>query len=431
MSRNNYRNRKTSATSIEEVTIESLGAKGDGIATLSSGKPLYVPYAAPGDRARVSVGSKRGDGHAGTIKELLAGGPDRVAAECPHFGICGGCALQHLSDEAAAALKTTNLETALRRRDIKDRQLNPIVTIPPGQRRRAEFAIGTGGRVSLGLHQARSKGIVDIETCPVLVPALVDLLAPMRALLAKAAPATRARDIRMTETETGLDLVFLSEAKDSPDISFRQGLANFAQTYDIARISWSDRNGAEPLILRRQPEIRFGSAKIALPMKYFLQPSRSGERAISDIVCAAIGDVRHTADLFAGCGSLSFPLAENTNVTAFELEDEMVGAMRRAAAGLSFNAEQRDLARSPLTERELKAFDAVVFDPPRAGAREQAEYIALSGVPIVVAVSCNPNTFARDLRILIDGGYAIESITPIDQFSWSAELEAVAILHKA
>ena len=391
---------------------------------------VYVPYAAPGDRVRVFVGPKRGDGRAGTIEQILETAPERIDPECRHFGQCGGCALQHLPQSANATFKTDLLRTALQHRGFGDTTINPVITIPPGHRRRVEFAIGRGKRPIIGLHKARSKEIVDIDACPVIRPALSALLPALREMLKSTGLARHAQDIRMTETQSGIDLLLLSNGAYSPDLIVRQKLAAFAETNDIARISWSDRDGGEPLIQRRSPEIKFGSAKVSLPIKYFLQPSSEGELAISRLVQDAVGGAKRAADLFAGCGSLSFPLTETGNVTAFELIDEMVAAMRHAAAGLSFKAEQRDLARSPLTEQELNRFDAVVFDPPRAGAREQAEYLALSNVRKIIAVSCNPTTLARDLRILVDGGYAIDRITPIDQFAWSAELEAVAVLSR-
>ena len=407
-----------------------MGAQGDGIGLLPSGTPVYVPYTAPGDRVRVLVGPKRGDGRTAIIEQTLETAPGRIDPECRHFGDCGGCALQHLPHPANAKFKSDQLLTALRHRGFNEIAINPTITISPGHRRRVEFAIGRGKRPILGLHKTRSKEIVDIGTCPAIRPTLSALLPTLRELLKSTGLARHAQDIRMMETQSGVDLLFLSSTMYSPDLIVRQKLAAFAEANDVARISWSDREGGEPLVQRRAPNIKFGSANVFLPIKYFLQPSTEGETAISNFARHAIGDAKRVADLYAGCGSLSFPMTETANVTAFELIDDMVTAMRHAAAGLSFKAEQRDLARSPLTEQELNRFDAVVFDPPRAGAKDQAEYLALSKVPKIVAVSCNPTTLARDLRALVDGGYVIDQITPIDQFAWSAELEAVAVLHR-
>jgi 23S rRNA (uracil1939-C5)-methyltransferase len=379
---------------------------------------------------RVLLGTKRGDGRTASIEQILEAAPERINPECQHFGVCGGCALQHLPHPTNANFKSDQLRTALRRRGFSEITINPTITIPPGHRRRVEFAIDRGKRPTLGLHKTRSKEIVDIDTCPAIRPALSALLPALRELLKSTGLARHAHDIRMTETQSGLDLLFLSSTMFSPDLIMRQKLAAFAEENDVARISWSDREGGEPLVQRRAPNMKFGSTNVSLPIRYFLQPSTEGEIAISDFTRNAVGDARRVADLYAGCGSLSFPMTETANVTAFELINDMVTAMRHAAAGLPFKAEQRDLARSPLTEQELNRFDAVVFDPPRAGAKDQAEYLALSKVPKIVAVSCNPTTLARDLRTLVDGGYIIDQITPIDQFAWSAELEAVAVLRR-
>jgi 23S rRNA (uracil1939-C5)-methyltransferase len=430
LSRNKYRNSNKSAAAIEEVTIERLGAQGDGIGLLPSGITVYVPYTAPGDRVRILLGPKRGDGRTATIEQILETAPVRIDPECQHFGDCGGCALQHLPRPANAKFKSNQLRNALQRRGFSKITINPTITIPPGHRRRVEFAIGLGKRPTLGLHRIRSKEIINIDTCPAIRPALSALLPALRVLLKSTGLARHAHDIRMTETQSGLDLLFLSSTMFSPDLIVRQKLAVFAEAHNVARISWSDREGGEPLVQRRAPNMKFGLATVSLPIKYFLQPSTEGEIIISNFALNAVGDAKRVADLYAGCGSLSFPMTETANVTAFELINDMVAAMQHAAAGLSFKAEQRDLARSPLTEQELNRFDAVVFDPPRAGAKDQAEYLALSKVPKIVAVSCNPTTLARDLRALVDGGYVIDQITPIDQFAWSAELETIAVLSR-
>jgi len=413
---------------VEEITIDRLGAKGDGIADLMP--PLYIPFAAPGDRLRVVLEGKRGDGRTGRISSILAAGTDRIEAPCRHFTACGGCALQHLSPQSIGRFKRAVVKTALRHRGIDDSCLGDTISVPDGSRRRAEFAVSKGAPLRIGLHRAGNKDIVDLEECPVVRPAIAAFLPLLRDLLAKTDLARTIQDIRITETATGMDLLFLSRKAEPPGAEVRQTLAGFAEHSDIARLSWSGPNGSEPLVQRRRPEICFGGARVALPGQYFLQPSVEGEEAIARIVCDAAGKARRVADLYAGIGSLSFPLAERAQTTAFELEADMVAAMKSAAAGRSLTAETRDLARSPLMPTELDRFDAVVFDPPRAGARQQAEYLAASAVPTVLAVSCNPTTLARDLRILIDGGYTLQSVTPIDQFKWSAEVEAVAVLGK-
>ena len=415
---------------IEEVTIERLGAKGDGIAVSQQSGLLYVAATGPGDRVRVSVGPRQGDGSRGRLEEVLSPGPGRTEAACPHYGICGGCALQHLDKDHIAAFKRGLVAEALSRRGLGDVAPSPTVAIAPGTRRRAEFAVAGGKSAALGLHQVGGRRVVDIQECPVVTPKIAALLSPLRALLAETGLARQMTDIRITETPSGPDLILFARKGELTEATIRQRLATFAEDHEIARISWADKHGIEPVVQFRAPHLQLGGTTVTLPMRYFLQPSAEGERAIADIVCAATRDCRNVADLFAGCGSLSLPLSATAKVTAYDIDEEMIDALRRAASGRALTADLRDLARSPLTEAELKAFDAVVFDPPRAGARGQAEYLARSAVGTIVAVSCNPATLARDLRLLVDGGYRIDSVTPIDQFTWSAEVEAVAVLHR-
>ena len=304
------------------------------------------------------------------------------------------------------------------------------MTVPPGRRRRAEFALSGGKNAAIGLHTARGKKIIDLQECPVAVPKISDLLPKLRALDYGVGLGQIASNIRITQIDSGIDILLISKEGREPTLACRQKLAAFAESQNLARIAWADQNGSEPLAVRRRPELRLGAAVLHLPERYFLQPSIEGEKVIVELASRAIAGADSLADLYAGLGSFSFPLANKTKVTAFELDAAMVNAAKQAASGLSLTVERRDLARSPLTECELDHFDAIIFDPPRAGARDQADYLARSSVPTIVAVSCNPNTLARDLRILSNGGYQIEQIVPIDQFTWSAKLEAIAVLRR-
>jgi len=415
----------------EEVVIDRIGAKGDGISQLITGETCYVSYSAPGDRLQIAYGEPRGRNVRGTIHQIIDPGPERIPPVCRHFGACGGCALQHLSPHAVALFKKSILEDALARRNLAEITVQDTVAIPPGTRRRVELAINRRpGAVALGFHAAASRKVIDLAECAVALPSIVDLLAPLRELISVNALAGKADDIRITETDNGFDILIIAKPNSAPDPRFYRNAAEFASKYGVARISWADDSFVEPIVQHTQPTLRFGQAIVALPERYFLQPSRDGESKIVELVRAGVSGAKRIADLYAGCGTLSFPLAETAQATAFEIDEHMVSAVRRAAAGLSHTAERRDLARNPLTDKELKTFDAVIFDPPRSGAQAQAEYLALSAVPTVVAVSCNPTTFARDLRILVDGGYIVESVVPLDQFAWSAEMEAVAVLRR-
>ena len=395
---------------------------------MPTGERLYIPYAAPHDRLIVQPGARRTDGRAARIDTVLSPGPDRTSPACRHFGTCGGCALQHLSDRFVAAFKRGVVTRALERRGLAEVPIAETVSVPAGTRRRVEFAFRQGRPAVLGLHAVGEQRIVDLMECAVAVPTIVALLAPLRSTLQRIRFPKRSADIRITETDSGLDVLFLR--CEEPATEARIALARLADSHDLARIGWSDGRAAEPIVQRRPPMLRLGTAAVALPLSYFLQPSRGGEHAIARIVAEAIAGTKRVADLYAGCGTLSFVAAAQGSVLACDVDDGMVAALRTAAVGLSLRAERRDLNRSPMTAEELKPFEAVIFDPPHAGARAQAEYMAASSVATVVAVSCNPSTLARDLRILVDGGYRIEMVTPVDQFTWSAEVEAVAVLRR-
>ena len=414
---------------LSAVTVDSLGMHGDGIAN-ADGKRYFIPYAAPGDILDLRIGARREDGHVATIYTIIRGGPGRTAPACRHFETCGGCTLQHIETATVAAIKRDLIAVALSRHGFRDLTIMPAISVPPGQRRRVRFAFFRAQKNAFGFSAARSNQVVDIAECPVTRPAITALIAPLKALAANIASLGRRAEFLVTETDSGIDLLLRPDKPADPGLDERMALAAFAERHDLARIGWDAPQGYEPLAARRAPEVAFGAARVALPPNAFLQPSRDGERAIVDAVCAAAAGSKNIADLYAGCGALSFPLSAIAPVHAFEGDAEMVQAIRRADSKRVVTAEIRDLARQPLRQAELKNFDTVVFDPPRAGAKTQAAAIAESGAATVIAVSCNPATLARDLRLLADGGYRIESVQPIDQFPWSAHVEAVAVLRR-
>lgn len=411
------------------VTVEGIGGLGDGVADGPDGR-YYIPFAAPGDRLEVRPGAARADGREARIARIITPGPDRIAPACRHFGTCGGCALQHLSPGAIAAVKRDAVATALARRGLRDFELAPVRCIAPGARRRVRFVMRRGKTAAFGFRAPRSHAIVDIVECPAIRPAITALIAPLKALSKTVAGLGRNADILVTETDSGLDILFRPESGGEPTLEDRECLAAFADSHDIARIAWGDSQGAEPLAARRQPRVAFGSALVDLPLDAFLQPSKDGENAIVGAVTGAIVNAKRIADFYAGCGALSFPLSAIAPVHAYEGSAPMVAAMRRAAAGQPVTADCRDLARDPLNEAELAAFDTIVFDPPRKGAKPLAAAIAGSQAATVIAVSCNPATLGRDLRLLVDGGYRLESVLPIDQFPWSPHVEIVAVLRR-
>lgn len=423
------------------VAVERIGAQGDGIAEDERLGRLYIPFAAPGDRLAVRPGARRGDGRVATIERIDAPGPDRAAPPCRHFGTCGGCALQHVSGPAIAREKRALLADALARKGLEDVPVSETVSIPPGSRRRARFALRrvgerrVGGRTVLGFNERQGARIVDLAECPLLEPGLAAMLADLRDLARRLPSLGSGGDLHIQGSETGADLLFLPDRPGDPGLAEREAIAAFAETQGIARISWAPAPGAppEPVAARVAPRVSFAGIAIHPPPGAFLQPSLAGERAITAAVAAAIGTADRVADLYAGCGSIGLPLAAmGKAVHAAEGLADHVDTFRKAggAAGLRVSAEVRDLAAEPLSAAELARFDAVVFDPPRAGAAEQAAALAASAVPRIAAVSCNPATLARDLAILVEGGYRVLATTPIDQFPWSGHLEAVAVLSR-
>lgn len=417
-----------------EVTVARLGAQGDGIAEDATLGRLYIPLAAPGDRLVVVPGATRGDGRVARIEAVLAPSPDRADPACRHFGTCGGCALQHVAAPAIAAGKRALLVDALARKGLEDVPVSETVSIPPGSRRRARLAVRrTKGSAILGFNERQGARVVDLGECPVLEPALAEMLPALRRLVADLKSLGAGGDLHIQSSETGADLLILPDKPADPGLAEREALAAFADAHGLARISWTPEPGAmpEPVAARDAPRIRFAGIAIEPPPGAFLQPSLAGERAITAAVAAAVGPADRVADLYAGCGSIGLSLAAaGKAVHAAEGLSDHVTAFRKAggAAGLRVSAEVRDLAAQPLTAVELQRFDAVVFDPPRAGAADQARALAESSVPRIAAVSCNPATLARDLSILVDGGYRVLAATPIDQFPWSGHLEAVALL---
>lgn len=415
-----------------EIEIDELGGRGDGVGR-HDGQPVFVPCTVPGDRVVVRVDGRKSDGLSASCLDLLIPGPGRVPPLCRHFGACGGCSLQHLDGDRYRSWKRDQLVVALRRAGFAEDLVAPMVVVAPGSRRRAAFAFRRRrGQVVLGFNARASHQVVDIGECPLLVAALPALLDPLRRLLKQVVEDGREGDAIVTLTETGLDLLVEAEAR--LDLFDRERLSAFAEEADLVRLSWR-RPGTgfiEPLAHRRPAQIRLGGIAVDLPPGSFLQPSVEGERALASLVCAAVGNASPVVDLFSGCGSFTFPLAARAFVHAVEGETMAAQALKAAAerAGARVSVENRDLAHRPLLAEELKRFHAVVFDPPRAGAAAQSEQLAVAGPPKVVAVSCNPATLARDARVLAQGGYRLIRATPVDQFPWSAHLEAVAVFER-
>lgn len=408
-----------------EATIERLGHEGDGVA-LIDGARVFVPFTTPGDRVRLVR-------ETGRVRVLarLADGPERVAPRCRHFSVCGGCKLQHLSHAAYAGFKRAQVEAALAQRGLASAPVRDLLALAPGTRRRAALSfLRTEDGAVLGFHAYRSHARVDVEECPVLVPALVEALPGLRQLIRSLfAPGAQGM-MSLLQTEAGLDVALTLARPGANGMRLRLGLAEAARRLDLARMALD----GEVIVERRAPVVRLSGIPVVPPPGAFLQASAEAERALTALVREAVGPARRVADLFAGLGTFTFALAREALVHAVDSSADSLAALDRAARhaeGLKpVTTEARDLFRAPLEPEALARFDAVVIDPPRAGARAQAERLAASGVPRIAAVSCAPASFARDARILADGGFRLDWVKPVDQFLWSAGIELVAQLSR-
>ena len=400
-----------------EVEIVRLGAQGDGVAEAADCQPRFVPFALPSERVRVI-----GD----AMPEVMGpASPDRRAPICRHFGICGGCVAQHMSDNLYADWKRSIVVEAFRQRGLTP-DVAPLLRVPPGSRRRAVLTCRRAGEsITLGYHGRRSHALFDLEECPVLVPEIVAGLPGLRAI----AGLKPAGDTRFTvlATPAGLDVSVEGKLR-SPNAKTAAAMAQIAADHRLARITLS----GETIIERASPVLQTSGVGVVPPPGAFVQAVAQAEDALAAAVLDRIGRPKRATDLFCGLGTFAFALARRSRVAAFDSDQAAVGALQAAvrhASGLKpVEARVRDLFREPLSPRELAPFDAVVLDPPRAGAKAQCEALAKSRVPGIVYVSCDPATLARDARTLVDAGYRLGQVVPVDQFLFTAHVELVVAL---
>jgi 23S rRNA (uracil1939-C5)-methyltransferase len=411
---------------VERIVIARLGHRGDGVADAPAG-PIYVPGTLPGETVEVEEVAGHPDRR--QLLQVEQPSPQRIAPICPHFGVCGGCAVQHWQDAQYRAWKRDLVVAALRQARLDP----PVADLIDGHgdgRRRAVFHARSGakGVLEVGFAAARSHRIVAIDRCPVLAPGMRGAIEAAWAIAEALSPTKKPLDIHVTATDAGLDVDVRGSGPLAPELM--STLAGVAAKHDLARLT---RHG-ELIALARAPTLRIGKAIVPLPPAAFLQATAEGEAALARLVLAACAGAAKIADLFAGIGPFTLRLAEQARVLAVDDDEMAVAALTRAAAstgGLKpIDVERRDLFRSPLTAVEMKNFDAVVFDPPRQGADAQAQQLAASSVPRIVAVSCNPATFARDTAILTRAGYQLKEVTPVDQFRYAAHVEIVARLER-
>jgi 23S rRNA (uracil1939-C5)-methyltransferase len=408
-------------------TISAMGASGDGVAETEKGR-VFVPFSLPGERVNLAIIGNRAD-----MTALLAPSPERVEPACPHFTACGGCALQHWQADAYRAWKRGLVADVLAAQGITA-PIADLIVSPPGSRRRAVFSAQMmRDGLAFGFRRAMSHAVEPITHCPVTAETITGRLEALKALALRIAPLAKgAFHMTVTATSAGLDI--RADDVRSPDDAQRRGLVQAVLASRFARLSLRD----EVIITAEEPQVLFDGIAVTPPPGGFLQATTEAETAMLAIVGGYLDGARRVADLFSGSGTFALPLARRSTVHAVEADAAALASLDRAArhavsAGARLKpvtVEKRDLFMRPLTTKELGAYDAVVIDPPRAGAEAQMAQLAKSSVKRIAAVSCNPVTLVRDLKILMAGGYGLLSVTPLDQFLFTPHVEAVALLAK-
>ena len=394
--------------------ILRLGHLGDGIAE----GPVYVPRTLPGEGVEGEL-----DGDVLTGVRIVEPSANRIAPRCAHARTCGGCQLQHASDNFVQTWKQDTVAQALQAQGLQP-EFRPQDVSPPNTRRRATFAARrTRSGAMVGFHTRQSDTIVEVTSCDVLDPSLLAVIPAVRDLAKLGASRKHSISVQVTTTAGGVDMSVQDAKPLSPDTVPQVG--TLAEAYGLSRITWND----DVLVQRAPSEVDLGPARVPLPAGAFLQATAQGQAALTRDVLDILRPAQRVADLFAGCGTFALPLAQTAEVLAVEAEARMLDALQqgwRHAAGLKdVQTQTRDLFRDPLQASELTRFDGIALDPPRAGAQAQVATLAEAKVPRVAYVSCNPQSFARDARCLVDAGYRLDWVRVVDQFRWSTHIELV------
>jgi 23S rRNA (uracil1939-C5)-methyltransferase len=407
---------------VERLVIDHVGHRGDGVAVVD-GKTAYVPYALAGET--VEVAPVPGQPDRRRLLQVEHASPQRITPFCPHFAICGGCAIQHWDIEHYRAWKRDIVVATLAQAKIAC-DVAPLIDAHGLGRRRITLhaRMGTHDVLKVGFAAASSHDIIPVDRCPILDPGLGGALEAAWAIAEPLISIGKPLDIQITAVDNGLDV----DVRGSGPLPAKliTMLSRLAEQHRLARLT---RHG-ELVLMRTPPTIAIGAAQVTLPPGSFLQATAAGEEALAALVSGHCKRSKHIADLFCGVGPFALRLAATSRISAFDSDAGAIAALQKAATSTSrlkpIKAEARDLFRRPLMPQELRDYDTIVFDPPRQGAQAQVQQIAASKIPVVVAVSCNVATFARDARILVDGGYRIEGVTPVDQFRHTPHVELVA-----
>ena len=421
------RERPTVKSTRASGRVIEIGAQGDGVIEVD-GKTAFAPYTAPGDEGLFEIAGERA-----TLLELQQASEKRRDPPCRHYGVCGGCSLQHVALDYYREWKRTRVAEALSRVDLGDVIIRDVVETPVSSRRRAVFSVQKRNqKTTIGFNKKRSSEITSVSDCVVLRPDLRAAL-PHIVGLADAVPVD-AFDFAVTACANGIDVDIRSRRFRDPSSKEYLALSTKAAGLPLVRVSL---NG-ESVLQKETPFVEMGRVRVSPPPGGFMQASDEGEAAIAELVSTIIGNSKRVADLFCGAGAFALRLGEARQVFGADTDGPSLAAMRAAAgegarAGVflhEIKCEARNLDERPLMADELSAFDAIVIDPPRAGAARQSEELAKSDVPVIASVSCNPSTFARDARTLVNGGYELEAVTPVDQFVFSAHIEVVAAFRR-
>jgi 23S rRNA (uracil1939-C5)-methyltransferase len=419
-----------------ETSITHLGEKGDGIALTTEGQ-VFVPMTLPGEKVRIRIETSAKKGRKIDLLEIIEESKHRLVPHCKYFGACGGCVIQHLSIEPYLQWKQAIIVKALKNKRIDSDLIQPTIATQANGRRRTELTATKtktlNNKLTFGYTARSTHNVVDITECPILTSTLDSIIQPLRILVEKILQPGSSCKIMLTETEVGIDMLISS--KNDPNPHHLSGLSNFAINHNLARVSWrSDNKRTEPIYQERVPTVDFDGISVVLPPGSFLQTSVQSQRIITSLVIKYTGEItlhKKVADLFSGLGTFTLPLAKRgAQVHSIDISGETLENLLAASGMAGFSGrvttEKRNLMKHPLSPAELAFYEIVIFDPPRAGAEALAKNLAVSKVPIIIAVSCNAKTFARDAEILISGGYEMVELTPVDQFVFSNQIELLA-----
>jgi 23S rRNA (uracil1939-C5)-methyltransferase len=410
-----------------ELAITAMGARGDTVAETEVG-PVYAPYTLPGERVRARLVGDRAQ-----VLEVLEPSPARQAPACAHFGRCGGCQLQHWREAEYLVWKRQQVVDALARRGLGGAVVDECIPAwGQGRRRAAVHAGRHNGKVRIGFIERGGARLLPISQCPALAPQLEALVLKLDVLAEAVLPARGEITLQCLFTEAGVDVAVKGAGRaDALQRPMLERLSAIAETLDLARLSID----GEPIVERRKPVLRMGRALVSPPPGAFLQATAEGEETLARLAMEALAGARRVIDLFSGIGTFALRAAAFAEVLAVEGDAEMLSALKRAADGAGGALKEvttlrRDLLRTPLSSLEMKKFDGAVIDPPRSGARLQAEQIARAPIRKLAYVSCDAASFARDLKVLVEHGFTLTRLTPVDQFRWSPHVELVGALER-